>query len=86
MGSEESEVDCNGTIKRLYHYLDGELTDERRSEIRQHLDECAPCLSAFDFEADLRNVIANRCKDHVPDELITRVAEALRQEHSRQSN
>ena len=59
MGSEESDVDCNETIGRLYHYLDGALTDERRSEIKQHLDECAPCLGAFDFEADLRQVIAN---------------------------
>ncbi len=54
MGSEESEVDCNETIERLYTYLDGELTDERRHEIKEHLDECAPCLGAFDFEAELR--------------------------------
>ena len=54
MGSEESDVDCNETIERLYHYLDGELTDERRVEIKRHLDDCAPCLDAFDFEAELR--------------------------------
>ena len=28
MGSEESDIDCNETIERLYHYLDGELTDD----------------------------------------------------------
>ena len=85
MGSEESGVDCNETIERLYHYLDGELTDERRVEIRRHLDECSPCLDAFDFEAELRVVIASRCKDHVPEELRRRVHEALTEEERRQA-
>jgi len=67
MGSGESDMDCNGTIERLYRFLDGELTEERRLDIQHHLDDCSPCLGAFDFEAELRVVIANRCKDHVPE-------------------
>jgi mycothiol system anti-sigma-R factor len=80
MGSGEPGVDCNETIERLYHFLDGELTDDRRREIQHHLDECSPCLDAFDFEADLRRVIANRCKDHVPDSLRQRVLQVLLEE------
>jgi mycothiol system anti-sigma-R factor len=86
MGPEESEIDCNETIERLYHYLDGELTDERRTEIRVHLDDCGPCLGAFDFEADLRTLIANRCKDHVPDSLRQRVHDAITEEERRQAS
>ncbi|HVC70101.1 MAG TPA: mycothiol system anti-sigma-R factor [Acidimicrobiales bacterium] len=77
MGTGESGVDCNETIERLYHYLDGELTDERRSEIKHHLDECPPCLDAFDFESELRQVIADRCRDRVPDSLRERIRQAL---------
>ncbi len=76
-------VDCDETIERLYSYLDGELTEERRVEIRQHLDLCGPCVGAYGFEAELRKVIANRCKDHVPDSLMQRVADALREEQRR---
>ena len=83
MGSGEDGVDCNETIERLYHFLDGELTDDRRRDIQHHLDDCAPCLDAFDFEADLRVVIANRCKDHVPDALRKRVHDALLEEERR---
>ena len=86
MGSEESGVDCNETIERLYHYLDGELTEERRVEIRRHLDECSPCLDAFDFEAELRVVIASRCKDHVPEALRRRVHDALQEEERREAS
>ncbi len=73
-------VNCDETIERLYSYLDGELTDDRRREIAQHLDLCGPCVHAFGFEAELRKVIANRCRDHVPDALIDRVASALKEE------
>lgn len=75
-----SEVDCRQSVERLYHYLDGELTDERRRCIQRHLDECPPCVEAFDFEAELRQVIANRCKDHVPPALLDRVRRALDEE------
>jgi mycothiol system anti-sigma-R factor len=80
-GSEGSwPDDCEKVLHRLYHFLDGELTEDRRAEIRRHLDECQPCLEVFDFEAELRQVIAARCRDHVPDRLRARVAAALRHE------
>jgi mycothiol system anti-sigma-R factor len=79
-------VNCDETIERLYYYLDGELTEERRVEIVRHLDMCGPCVGAFGFEAELRKVIANLCKDHVPDALLDRVAHALQDERVRQGN
>lgn len=83
MGEEEHEVDCTETVERLYTFLDGELTEERRVQIRRHLDDCPPCLHAFDFEADLRVVISSRCKDHVPEDLRRRIHDALLEEQGR---
>lgn len=79
-------VGCDETIERLYTYLDGELTEARRVEIARHLDLCGPCVSAYGFEAELRKVIAMRCKDRVPDALIQRVAEALQKESAQRAN
>ncbi len=79
-------VECDETIERLYSYLDGELTEQRRIEISRHLDLCGPCVGAYGFETELRRVIANRCKDHVPDTLLARVADALAEEQRRQTN
>jgi mycothiol system anti-sigma-R factor len=73
-------VDCKEAVHELYHYLDGELTEVRREEIRVHLDWCGPCSGAAEFEAELRRVIANRCKDRVPQSLIDRVAAAIDEE------
>jgi mycothiol system anti-sigma-R factor len=76
----DAAVDCRQAVHELYTYLDGELTEERRVEIKMHLDMCRPCGSAVDFEAELRQVIAQKCRDHVPDALISRVAAALEEE------
>jgi mycothiol system anti-sigma-R factor len=77
------QLDCVEAVHELYHYLDGELTEERRVVIQVHLDYCGPCSGAAEFEAELRRVIANRCKDRVPKSLIERVAKAI-DEESRQ--
>ncbi|HTU38530.1 MAG TPA: mycothiol system anti-sigma-R factor [Acidimicrobiales bacterium] len=76
-------VNCEEAVHELYHYLDGELTEERRVEISIHLDWCGPCSGAAEFEAELRRVIANRCKDRVPQTLMDRIAAAI-DEESRQ--
>ena len=78
-------VDCVEAVHELYSYLDGELTEVRRREIRVHLDWCGPCGGAAQFEEELRRVIANRCKDRVPQSLIERVAAAI-DEESKQDN
>jgi mycothiol system anti-sigma-R factor len=70
-------MDCDETIHRIYQYLDGELTVWRRRAITRHLGECPPCADGFDFEIELRQVIATKCRDEVPPELKRRIAEAI---------
>ena len=76
-------MNCDDAVHQLYHFLDGELTEVRRAQIAEHLTYCAPCGGAVEFEAELRVVIANRCKDRVPESLIRRIAAAI-DEESRQ--
>jgi mycothiol system anti-sigma-R factor len=75
--AQGGQVPCEAALEELYVYLDGELTEEKRSIISSHLDDCNPCFEAFDFEAELRVVIAKRCRDEVPESLRHRIAEQL---------
>lgn len=70
-------TDCKDALHTLYHYLDGELTQERRQAIKHHLSQCQPCLHAFDFEAELKAVVARSCRDQVPGHLRDKIAKAL---------
>jgi anti-sigma factor (TIGR02949 family) len=68
---------CDDALHELYTFLDGELTESKRVEIKSHLDDCSPCLEVYDFEAELRLVIKHRCQDQVPEALREKVARKL---------
>ena len=75
--TDADRPECREALDVLYHYLDGELDEQRRIVIRAHLERCSPCLEAFDFEAELKIVVAKRCRESVPESLRRRVAEVL---------
>jgi mycothiol system anti-sigma-R factor len=77
------DPDCQEAVHTLYHFLDGELTEATRLHIQQHLEACGPCLEAFDFEAELRLIVARKCREHVPEELRARIAAVLASEAAR---
>lgn len=78
---DKSELDCREALHRIYHFLDGELTEERRSKIEAHLNGCSPCLQMFGFESELRKLVACKCQENVPEGLRERIAKALDHEH-----
>jgi mycothiol system anti-sigma-R factor len=55
------EVDCSEVIEQVYLYLDGEIDDVARHKVREHLDECAPCLRQFGLEQDFKALVARCC-------------------------
>ena len=69
---------CDDARHTLYSFLDGELTDDRRAAIQHHLEECSPCFEAFDFEAELLQVIGKKCVEEVPKGLADKIMSALR--------
>jgi mycothiol system anti-sigma-R factor len=76
----QKQGDCQEVIHRLYHYLDGELTPDKRAQIQQHLDDCPPCIEAFEFEAELRVIVSRGCREPVPDQLRERIAQLIHHE------
>jgi anti-sigma factor (TIGR02949 family) len=66
--------DCNETLRDLEQFLDGEITPQARQAIEAHLNGCLDCLQAFDFHAELRIVIAEKCRDEaLPPGLLSRI-------------
>lgn len=67
-------ADCNETLRELETFLDGELPPEMLTAVREHLGGCLDCLQAFDFHAELRQVISAKCQnDEVPPALLERI-------------
>ena len=80
-GHHDDGLDCKEALHRIYHFLDGELTLDRRRAIESHLDGCSPCHHMFGFEAELRRVVQQKCKESAPPGLRERIAAAISHAH-----
>jgi mycothiol system anti-sigma-R factor len=74
------DVDCSDVIEQVYLYLDDEIDDEQRTIVRQHLDECAPCLRQFGLENEVKALVARSCGGEIaPDALKQRLMVRLQE-------
>ena len=72
-------IDCESAMRQLFDFLDEELTDERMSDVREHLMSCSRCLPHHDFERAFLQALASTRVEHVaPSELRGRVLDSLR--------
>lgn len=76
MDSRRSE--CEAIVRRLWPFVDGMLPDSDRDKVTRHLEECADCLSHFDFARSFLDAVhAARPADEDDDALRERVLAAL---------
>ncbi len=73
------ELDCREVLETVYLYLDDECENGRRLKIKQHLEECGPCLREFGIEAEVKTLVGRCCgKDAAPDSLRLNILGKLR--------
>jgi mycothiol system anti-sigma-R factor len=73
-------TDCGEVLAEVFLYLDGEITRERHDLIREHLDECSPCLRKYGIEQEVRALVARTCGgDRAPEALRAKVLGRLRE-------
>jgi mycothiol system anti-sigma-R factor len=74
------KVPCSEVLEQLFVYLDREMSEADCEEIRQHLDECGPCLREYDLEEAVKKLVAKHCKcDPAPADLRGKVLIRIRQ-------
>lgn len=67
MGDCQSLGDCDDArISRIYEYLDGALSRDDLTEIKEHLDGCKDCADEYDLECVIRTVVKRSCKEAAP--------------------
>ena len=68
------EVPCSEVLARVYSYLDGEIEHQGHDQIREHLDECGPCLREYGLEEAVKRLVHKCCgAEPVPSGLRTKV-------------
>jgi mycothiol system anti-sigma-R factor len=73
-------TDCAKVIEQVYLYLDGELADADCTELRTHLEDCAPCLREYGLEQAFKALVARSCPcDETPPDFKEKVLDKLRE-------
>lgn len=73
-------VPCTEVLEQVYSYLDGELDSAGYAKIRQHLDECAPCLREFGLEDVVKQLVHRYCGyEAAPAQLRAKVLTRIRE-------
>jgi mycothiol system anti-sigma-R factor len=74
------ETPCTEVLERVYGYLDGEIGDVDCAKIRQHLDECGPCLREYGLEEAVKRLVAKHCGcDPAPADLRAKILVRIRE-------
>lgn len=74
-------LDCESVMRQLWDYLDGELTADRKTVIRSHLELCRRCHPQYRFEQSFLDAVAASAPAHSdPDRLRSKLLVALKDE------
>jgi mycothiol system anti-sigma-R factor len=77
---EPHETDCSSVLERVYEYIDHEMADDDCATVKQHLDECSPCLAEFGLEQAVKSLVQRSCGcDLAPEQLRAKVLSKIRQ-------
>jgi mycothiol system anti-sigma-R factor len=76
---QRMKAECAELIAEVWTLLDGECTAETRQKLKQHLDECPPCLRIFGIEEQFKALIATKCSgERAPEGLRERLRLEIR--------
>ncbi|WP_298490134.1 mycothiol system anti-sigma-R factor [uncultured Rothia sp.] len=64
---------CSAALKRLYEFLDRELSPEQLRRVQSHLDACPECADVKDFELMIREKMRSSCAQQAPKQLKARL-------------
>jgi mycothiol system anti-sigma-R factor len=73
------DKDCSEVLDRVFFFIDNEMEQADFAEIKQHLDECGPCLQKYDLERTVKMLVARSCPEHAPETLREKVLTRIRQ-------
>jgi len=73
MSCDADDADCAQALARVYEYLDGELSPADLERIREHIDDCGPCLQQYDLDIALKALVRRSCQESAPADLRERI-------------
>lgn len=71
-------ISCSEAVEQLWHYLEHELSESRRTEMEKHLAFCRRCCGELEFAEELRRFLADAARPELPADVEGRLDAFLR--------
>ena len=71
-------MNCQGVIREISNYIDGDLDLAVKQELERHLEDCGECKMVVDQTRLTVNVFCDSKAVELPGEVKSRLHEALR--------
>jgi mycothiol system anti-sigma-R factor len=77
---DDKKAHCSEVLSEVWAFLDNECDQKQREILRQHLDECSPCLEQYGIEEHLKILLARKCGgDHASAEFKDRLRACIKE-------
>jgi mycothiol system anti-sigma-R factor len=73
------EDNCASVLEHVYEYIDREMADDDIATIKEHLEDCTPCLAEYGLEQAVKALVHRSCCETAPEELRAKVLTKIRQ-------
>jgi anti-sigma factor RsiW len=68
---------CREAIRRLWDYLDDDLSPEEHRAVEEHLSFCLRCCGELEFSREVRRMLHGSAEPTIPDEVQARLERLL---------
>jgi mycothiol system anti-sigma-R factor len=80
VAEQRGDCGCDDVLRDVWLFLDDEMDPQRRAAVKQHLDDCSPCLEEAGLDAKLKSLLHRKCGgDKAPEQLKVRLLAALQE-------
>ena len=75
---EPHDTDCASVLEHVYEYIDHEMADDDLATVKEHLEDCSPCLAEYGLEQAVKALVHRCCSETAPEELRAKVLAKIR--------
>lgn len=76
--SQPEKYTCQDAFEKLDDFLDRELSEKEIALVKEHLERCADCAGAYQFEGNMLECVRQKVQ-HIalPEDLLSKINMAL---------
>ena len=76
--SRSDDIGCQQALERLWDFVDHELSENQIEKMERHLRACRACFSRVEFEARLKQRLADLSSDETSTKARDRIREIIK--------